>query len=757
MLVGEARYLDDLELAGQVHIAFVRSLVAHANFTVDATPAYEIPNVVAVITAADLGKVPTIPRVASHPDQRDCMQPVLAVDRVRFVGEPIAVVVATHLYSAVDGARAVSVAYDDLPPVLTTEDATADNSPLLHSDIARNTVAEFMRSVGDADAAFAEADVVVRGRFGSHRYTGHPLETRGVLADYDPGSEFLTVRTSTQWPHTVRTALANVLEIPLHRIRVLAPDVGGGFGVKQEVYPEEILLALLSIRLGRPVKWSETRSEHFLAANHAREQIHDIEIAATRDGIVLGMRAWIVADMGAYLRSLGVMCPDLTAAQLPGPYRIQNYQVFVKCVLTNKTPVGAYRGAGVPEAIFATERAMDRVAQRLEVDPAEIRRRNFIPPAEFPWNTGLTASGVRFNYDSGEYEKGLDLALNLSGYEEWRKRQAIARSEGRLLGIGIATFVMLSGLGPFESASIRIEADGAISVVSGASPHGQGTATTLAQIAADELGVRPQDVRITFGDTALIPHGMGTYASRNGVVAGNAVYEAARKVRAKALQLASHLLEVSSDDLELQGGRCVVRGAPNRSISLSELGAASDPMNPQFPNIEPVLDATHYYSAPECTFSSGAHVAVVEIDRTIGSLEVLDYVIVTDAGRIINPMIATGQIVGGFAQGYGGSTGEQLVYDRDTGQPLTASFTSYLLPSSIDTPSVRTAFVETLSPRNPLGVKGLGESGTVGVPAALSNAVEDALLPLGISIDATPIMRQDLWAALKRAQTSERG
>ncbi len=572
LLAGEAAYLENLRLPELLHAAFVRSPYAHARLGEIPTDAAKLPGVVRVFTAADFDFGP-IPTTVPHPALRPCSQPPLARDVVRFVGEPIAVVVAHDRYLAEDGAAALG-AHLDLQPLEVVSDSHAslsDGAPILHAALGDNLAGAWDVAVGDVDRALVEADHVVRGRFSVQRYTGMPIETRGVMATVDPLSGRLIVWSSTQWPHTVRQGLARALGLPEHRLRVIAPDLGGGFGVKQDVYPEEIIVPAVARRLGRPVKWVETRREHFTGTAHSREQVHDVELALTSQGVVTGLRATVTTDLGAYTRSLGVLCPSITAGSLLGPYRIRHYHAVVKCALTNKAPAGAYRGAGGPEAVFALERAMDRAARELGLDPAEIRRRNFIRPEQFPWQTGLGTAQLPVVYDSGRYEAGLDRALQLADYRGWRERQAGARAEGRHVGIGLASYVLLGGLGPYESAEVRVDPSGELVIVTGCSPHGQGTDTVLAQIAADELGTTPDRVAVSHGDTDQIPYGVGTYASRNAVTAGSATAIAAGRVRDKALHLAAHLLEADERDLELIAGVVRVRGAPNRALSLGQL------------------------------------------------------------------------------------------------------------------------------------------------------------------------------------------
>jgi aerobic carbon-monoxide dehydrogenase large subunit len=752
LLRGEASFVDDLRLVGMLHVAFVRSIHAHARVRVTSPPA--IPGVIGIFSAADLlpgRRTPDIPAVVGHAALRSCRQPALARDKVRFVGEPIAAVVAVDRYVAEDGAASVKVEYEPLVAVPDAPAAVADGAALLHESLGDNVAADFTVGVGDADAAFRSAEIVTRGRYYVHRHTGMPLETRGVVAQYDAGAAHLTVWTTTQWPHTVRDALREVLGLTEHKVRVVAPDMGGAFGVKQEIYPEELVLAMLAMRFRRPVKWIETRREHLLGTAHAREQWHEVELAARRDGTILAMRAELLADMGAYTRSLGVLCPSISAAILPGPYRVKHYTCRVRAAITSKAPAGAYRGAGQPEAVFALERAVDQLARELRLDPAELRRRNFIRADEFPWEVGTQSAQVPLVYDSGDYAAALDRVLELARYDERRSEQAAERAKGangRLLGIGIAAYVALTGLGPYESASLHVDASGQVQLVIGASPHGQGTATALAQIVADELGLETRVVSVQHGDTALIPFGVGTYASRNAVTAGSAAFHAARAVATKARRLAAHLLEVGAADLELVDGSVRVAGAADRGLTLGQLASACAPGQPLPAGMEPGLEATHYFQAPRPTFANGVHVAVVSVERETGCVEVVDYVIASDAGRLINPLIVEGQVHGGVAQGISGALYEQLAYD-DLGQPVVQSLLEYVMPTARQVPSMRIVHLTTPSTLNPLGVKGVGESGALPASAALAAAVEDALAPFGARVDSTPLRSETLLGLMR--------
>lgn len=754
LLRGQGRFIEDLRLHGLLDLAFVRSQYAHARIEVDTAPALDRPGVVAAFGASDLQDMAgfrPIPTVVGHPALRDCTEPLLAVDKVRFVGEPIAVVAAESRALADDGAAAVGVEYDALPPVPDARAAVQPGSAALHEHLPDNLAAEFTVTVGDPDAVFASADFVFRDHAEVQRYSGQPMETRGVVAQWDAGLEQLTLWSSTQWPHTLRDALRTTLGLAESRIRVIAPDVGGGFGIKQEVYPEDLLLPLLAMRLGRPVRWIETRREHMATGVQAREQDHLLEIAANRDGTVLGLRAEVLSDIGAYTRSLGVLCPSLTAAGLPGPYRFQAYQCRVRAALTCKGPTAAYRGAGQPEAVFALERAMDHLAAELGMDPIELRRKNLLGPGEFPYDVGTESAQVPVVYDSGAYEAGVDRALEVGRYQEWRElqRQERAKGEdGRLIGIGLACYVMLTGLGPHESAQVRVDQSGKVHMVTGASPHGQGTATALAQIIADQLGLTPDDVTVQHGDTAAIPFGVGTYASRNAVMAGNAAHVAAGMVKEKVLALAAQQLEVAEADLELENGTVRVKGAPQQALTLAQVAAAFAPGAASLPDgLTPSLEATHYFLAPRATFASGAQVAVVEVDRETGRVHILDYCAVSDAGTLINPLVVDGQIHGGVAQGVGGALYEAYTYDQD-GQLLSQTWMDYAIPNALQVPDMRVAHLETPSPLNPLGVKGLGEGGSMAPPPTLAAAVEDALAAYGARIHATPLTPQAVYTLM---------
>ncbi len=741
LLTGHGAYVDDLTLAGMLHMAVWRSPLAHARVQrVALDRALAQPGVVDAFDLGAFGSSPPVfPTVVSHPSLKDCPQHPLAGDHVRYAGEAVTVVVAESRAIAEDALGLVEVDLEPLAPVASTDAALAHSAPQLHADAPGNRCAAWSVRVGDADAAFLGADLVVRERLAIQRYTAVPIETRGVVAQHDPVAGELVIWVSGQWPHTTRTLAARMLGLDEERIRVVVPDVGGGFGVKEEFYPEDLLVPFAARRIGRAVKWIEDRREHFLSVVHAREQVHDIELALRRDGTILGLRDRIVTDMGAYVRALGFVNPSLAAASVPGPYRIPDIQIDSVAVVTNKSPVSPYRGAGQPEATFARERLLDIAAHQLGIDPAEIRRRNLLPPEALPFDARISSADGPVRFDSGDFPRALETALEMLDYAGLRAAQAAARRSGRLQGIGIAVYAQITGTGPFEGADVRVGSDGSITVATGAVEIGQGLTTALAQVVGAELGVPLDRVRVVAGDTARIPHGIGTYASRSMVMAGNAVAAAAGQVRAKAVQAAAHLLEVSEQDVEWRDGAAWVRGVGSRSLSLAQLAAALRPGGGQRrPGMAPTLESRYYYENDQPPFAYGVHVVLVEVDADTGAPRLERYLVVHDAGRLINPTIAEGQIVGGIAQGLGGALLEELVYDGQ-GQLLASSLLDYAVPGARDVPTVDMAHMEIPSPLNPLGVKGLGEGGAVGAHAAVANAVADALLPLGVTVRQTPL------------------
>jgi carbon-monoxide dehydrogenase large subunit len=741
LLQGQGGYLDDLALPGLGHLAFVRSPHAHAAIAaLDAAAARAVPGVLAVLVAADLAGLAPKPLVGPPGMQRPPHTP-LAIDAVRYVGQPIAAVVADAPARARDGADAVTVQYTPRP-VVTDPDAALDAGALAY---------EHGWTHGDVEAAFGEAARVVRLRTAHPRLAPLPLEPRGCAARYAGGQ--LTVWTSTQMPHRVKADLAAALGIAEHRIRVIAPDVGGGFGAKGGLYDDELVVVAAAVRLGRPVKWIETRSESFLATMHGRGQTLEGELAVGADGAFLGLRVTGLADLGAAPETFGALPPLLASRLVTGAYRIPAAEVTVRAVYTHKTPTGPYRGAGRPEASYLIERLADLAAAELGLDPVEIRRRNFVPPDAFPYRA---PSGLL--YDCGRYATTLDRALELAGYPALRAEQAAARRAGRYVGIGLSAFVETAGTGPsrqmamqgWEYGAVRVEPSGSATVLTGTSPHGQGLATTFAQIVADALGIGLEDVTVLHGDTAVVPAGFGTVGSRGACVGGSAVHVAAQAVREKARRLAAHLLEASPEDVVFEDGRLLVRGVPGRALGFREVAREAYRANRLPAGMEPGLEGSCFFDPPEFTVPFGVYVAVVEVAADTGVVRLRRFIGVDDVGTVLSPVLLEGQLHGGIAQGIGQALGEEVVHDA-SGQCLTGSLMDYAAPRADDLPSFELDRTVTPTPVNPLGAKGAGEAGSVGAPAAIVNAVVDALAPLGIRDLAMPLRPERVWAAIRAA------
>ncbi len=749
LLTGRGRYVADIRCVGTAHLALVRSPHAHARIArVELEAVRSAPRVLDAVAFADFAdRAQPIPmRLTPLPSLVACLQYPLARDTVRYVGEPVVAVVAESRYAAEDAREVVTVEYEPLAPVTDAQAGLAADAPLVHEAIRSNVVADWRVEVGDVDAAFAGADLVVQETLRVHRHTGVPMETRGLLAEWDAGREVLTMWGPTKVPHFNRGVLSRLLRLPEHRIHFVEPEVGGAFGVRGEFYPEDFLVPYLAIRLGRPVVWIEDRQEHLVATNHSRQQVHEIELALRRDGTILGLRDRFLNDHGAYVRTHGATVPKLTTALLPGPYRLPAYACEAACVLTNKTPTGTYRGPGRFEATFVRERLLDVAAQRLGMDPAELRRRNFLAPSDLPRDLQVDALDTHVVFDSGDYARLLDRALERFGYAAWRDRQHQMRGEGRLVGIGLACFVEKSGLGPFETARAEIDPGGAVVLHTGNANVGQGMETALAQICADQLGVAPQAITVVHGDTAVVPYGGGAFASRGTVMAGAAAHRAACRLRAKLLTLASHNLEVAPEDVELSDGAARVIGAPERALSFADLAGRALPGQPLPAGVTPFLAESASFETEQMTYPYGVHLAAVEVDPETGQLDILRYHVAYDVGRAVNPMLVEGQIVGGAAQGIGGTLLEELRYD-DTGQLVTTTFMDYLLPTAMEVPELDVLITEDApSPLNPLGVKGAGEGGTVGAPAALANAVADAL---GVPVRELPLTPDRLRSLAK--------
>lgn len=741
LLVGAGRYVDDLQLPRMLHAAIVRSPQAHARIgAIDAAAARGLPGVALVATAADLGNARRIPiRLGPRPALESFLQPPLARGRVRYVGEPVALVVAADRRVAEDAADLVTVEYEPLPVVADAEQAIRHGAAVLHDEAGSNVADRLLTVIGEPEDALAGAPVRLRQRLTVQRHSGVPMETRGLLAAYDAATDLLTMWGPTKVPHFNRRVLADLLGWPEARIRFIEPDVGGGFGVRGEFYPEDFLIPWAAVRLQRPVKWVEDRREHLAATNHSRQQIHDVEVGATRDGRLVALIDHVAVDMGAYLRTHGVTVPELTAALLPGPYRLPHYRCEVSCVMTNKTPTGTYRAPGRYEGNFVRERTMDLLAQAVGLDPAEIRRRNFIAPDAMPYAVGTRALGEETTYDVGAYASTLAAALDAIRYPQVRRDQAQARKVGRRVGVGIGCFVEKAGPGPWEAARVVLDPQGRATVYSGGASLGQGIETVLAQICAHQLGLPVDAITVRHGDTAEVPEGVGAWGSRVTVVGGCAVHYAAGEVRTMVLERAAQRLEAAMGDLVVENGRVWVRGAPGRRLAVRDLVPPEG------------LSAAHRYHATKMTYPYGAHAAVVDVDSATGQVTVLDYAIAYDVGRAVNPRLVEGQLVGGLAQGLGGALLEELAYDEH-GQLLSATFMDYLLPSSMEMPKRVTIKIleETPTPLNPLGVKGAGEGGTAAVGAAIANAVADALGAQGTAITDLPVTPQRVVEALAR-------
>ncbi|MFB3738606.1 MAG: xanthine dehydrogenase family protein molybdopterin-binding subunit [Candidatus Velamenicoccus archaeovorus] len=741
LIRGAGRYVADLPGDGDLHVAFVRSPLPHARIAaIDASRATALSGVAGVFTAQDLPRGPMPPFLWDRPNQtlvetlepfvRSCHPPLLAEDRVRFVGQAVAVVVAESRYVAEDAAQLVEVELDPLPPVATLEEALAPDAPIVHDGWTDNVAVRFTVSTGDPAAALSSAYLVVDERFEVQRQAGLPLETRGAIGRYDDRTGRLTLWSATQNAHPLRRALGRVAGIDEERIRVIAPDVGGGFGVKGVLYPEDLIVGLLAIRLRRSVRWVEDRVEHLQSAIHAREQSHHIRLGLAADGTVLGLVDHFLVDAGAF-NPLGMVVPYNTIAHLTGPYRIPAMEAVGTCVITTKVPTAPYRGAGRPEAVFAFERAMDRAAALLHLDPVELRRKNLVRPDEMPYPLGiLYRDGVPAVLDSGDYPELLGRATALIQGDAAEAERAEERRRGRLVGTGIAAYVEGTAIGPFESAMVTLEPTGTFAVRAGACSQGQGHETILAQVCADALGVSPDAIAVTVGDTEGLERGWGTVASRSAVVAGNAVANAASRVRSRILEAAADLLETAAEDLTLSDGSVVVVGAPDRSIALSALAE----------RVGQPLAETDHFEPPTVTWAAGVHAASISIDPATGELKILRYAVAHDCGPVINPTIVEGQIHGGVAQGVAGALYEEVVYGEDA-QLMNATLADYLVPTASEIPPILLDHLETPSPLNPLGLKGVGEGGAIPVGAALANAAERALASGGhdVVIRRTPL------------------
>ena len=759
LITGKGTYVDDVRLVGMLHLALARSPHAHARITsVDTSAALDVEGVVGVYTGADLHEqLGSLICGWVVPDTKEVPHPPIAIDKVNTVGDVVAAVVADDPRTAADAAELVVVDYEVLDAVVDMEAGVQDGAAQIHDDAPNNIAFEWEVGGGDYDAAAAGAEIRVSERIVNQRLIPNPMEPRGVVADFNAGTNQLTVYTSTQIPHLVRLLLALVTGHPEHQIRVIAPDVGGGFGCKLYLYAEEVIAGMIARDLAQPVKWIEGRQENFLATTHGRDHVGQMEIVGDSEGNVTGLSTDIYANMGAYLSTFAPAIPTyLFGLMLVGPYSIDNINCKVTGVFTNTTPVDAYRGAGRPEATYLVERMMDRYAAEIGMDPAEVRRKNLIPPFEDGHEVATTVI-----YDSGNYEAGLDRALELVGYDDFRKEQAAAREQGRYLGIGLSTYVEICGMAPsavaytlgaragvWESALVRVHPTGKVTVFSGSSGHGQGHHTTFAQLAAAELGVAVEDVEVVQGDTDKVQMGTGTFGSRSAVCGGNAIHMSIEKIQDKAKRIAANLLEAAPEDIINENGQYFVQGAPANAKTFQEVALAAYWYESLPEGTEPGLEAVSIFDPQNFTWPFGTHIAVVEVDGDTGEVELQKYVALDDVGNVINPMIVEGMVHGGVAQGVGQALQEEAIYD-DSGQLLTGSMMDYALPTSEDIPSIITDRTVTPSPTNPLGVKGAGETGTIAASPAVMNAVIDALSPFGVKHMNMPAKPEKVWRAMQ--------
>jgi aerobic carbon-monoxide dehydrogenase large subunit len=765
LLTGRGQFVADLDLPHMLHAAFVRSPLAHARIrSVDVSRAAAAPGVALVMSGADLARLlPPVPDTQVslprkwmnqiHHNFINPQQPLLAHDKVRHVGEAVAVVLAESRHDAEDAALLVTLDLEPLPVVVDPEAALAEGAAVIHDRFASNLIGAFTIGKGNADTALASAPHRLKRRFHHHRYGALPMECRGVVAEHDRRTDSMTIWSSTQVVHWVRREAASVLRLPEARVRCVALDVGGGFGVKGHVYPEDLLIPFLARRCLRPVQWIEDRREHLICSCHSRDQTHDVEIGFDNDGRILALRDDFIVDCGAW-NPIGVGVVYNTAVHLTGPYKIDNLAISARVAATNKVPNAPYRGAGRPEAALAMERAVDLVAGALGLEPAEVRLRNMIGPEEMPYHMGIPyRDGEPIVYDSGDYKAALRDALDgIGGIAAFRERQRAARDAGRYIGLGIGCYVEGTGVGPFESATVRIDPSGKVYVSSGACPQGQGMETIFAQVVADVWSVDPADVVTTFADTSAIAIGFGTIASRSTVTLSAAIAGASERLRTKVFAIGANLLECAASDLELRQGGVGILGVPGSEVSLAAVAQAARPGwdNGRPPGIEAGLEETYYYEPPTVTWTHAVHVALVEVDIELGRMSLDKYVIAHDCGVVVNPMLVEGQIVGGAAQGIGGGMLEEFRYDVD-GQLLAGSLADYIMPTACEIPSMALIHRHSPSPLNPLGVKGVGEGGAIAPPVAIANAVADALAPFKAEFNRLPLKPERIREAIMKA------
>ena len=775
LMTGEAKYLDDVKLVGMAYAAILRSPYAHAKIKrINTKKAEKHPGVVAVFTGEDFKDLPALPcawQAEAGRIKNNVNTPrVLEIDRVTHIGAGVAVVVADDRYTAEDALALIEVDYEPLPVVVDAEKATQPGAPQIHENAPNNICFDW--AIGDKDgtaAALGSSEVVVKQRLINQRLIPNVMEPRGCIAQYMPASEEYTVWMTSQDPHIMRLLMtAFVFGIPETKMRVIAPQVGGGFGTKIFLYPEYCLMAALAKKTNRPVKWAETRRENYIATTHGRDHVTDIEVGAKRDGTITALKVKTYANLGGVLSTIGPGIPTtLYGRMLSGAYKIPHIYCNVLGTYTNTAMVDAYRGAGRPEATYVVERTIDLVARELNLDPVEVRRKNFIQPDDFPYAPADNIlAGLK--YDSGDHEKALKKALEMVNYEGFRTEQENARKQGRYVGIGFSTYVEICGAAPsswigvgptgqgwgaamWESANIRVHLTGKVILTIGTQPQGQGHETTMAQIVSEELGIPMEDIIVQLGDTLGTPFGYGTYASRSAAVGGMAVYNSAQKIKEKAKRLGAHLLEASADDMTFEGGKAFVKGSPDKGKTIQELAGAAALAYSLPAGMEPFLDDITYYDPPECTYPFGTHICVVEVDKDTGQVKLLRYLAVDDVGKRINPMIVDGQIHGGIAQGVAQALWEGAVYDEN-GQLLSGSMMDYAVPKASFLPKLELGSTETPSPTNPMGVKGVGETGTIASTPAVVNAVVDALSPLGIKHLDMPLTPEKVWRAMQSAR-----
>jgi carbon-monoxide dehydrogenase large subunit len=761
--------VGDIKLPGMLHAVAIRSPFAHARInSIDSSAALALEGVVAFYSASEIrDKVRTFPEPALselNPDVRKAIaldiksQPMepLPSERVLWAGQPVGYVVAVDRYLAEDATESIEVDYEPLPVAADVDRALAPDAPILHPELGSNVQQTYHVETGDLTAAFADAPRKLAARLSMGRQVANAMEPRGMVAEYDAGRDQITVWSTTIRPHLLRAIICEMLDMPTDSVRCIGPDIGGSFG--SGMFHEEALIPFITRDLRRPIRWIEDRRENLQNTRHARDQIHDVEVAFDHEGRIAGIRDDFKVDFGAH-NNYAITVSYNIAAHFRGPFKIDSFSVHCTGVLTNKAPCAPVRGAGRPECAYVMDRIIDMVADELELDPIEVRARNLIRPEDMPLDMGIPyRDGKTIVYDTGDFPAQLDQVLDLIDVDSWRARRGDASTNGRRIGIGVSSFLEGSGVGPHEGALVRVDQTGKVSIFTGAQPHGQSLETTLAQVAADQLGIDPDDVTIRATDTSAIAFGVGTFASRSGVTAGSAVAIASTRVREKILGVAGELLEVSPGDLELVGGRALVKGFPDRGVSFREVAeaAAPGPRSRVPQGMDPGLEAQHYFVPPTVTWSSGSHAAVVEVDEETGFVTLLDYASVDDCGQMLNPMVVEGQVHGGIAHGIGNALYEEAIYDPE-GQLLTSTYMDYLLPTSAEMPPIKTAHDSFLSERNPLGVKGVGEGGAVAPPAAIANAIVDAFRPLKLDIHRAPFTPEAVLEAIRAAKEARTG